>query len=378
MAREDERIRRAQEEPIVGSLPDVPGIGVAMRLTPGLGVHLRGLADELLVHDFPGATLQRYEREMLATAVSAANDCFFCMDSHGAFANALLEKSGAVEHAPLIDVVKLGLSDGFDPKMAALLHVARTVRRDPLELTADDVAAATDARRDRWRHPAGGPHRVGVLDVQPARRRPPGEDGTERRRLRRPGRRDRRERLQRAIALGGRCCSGRRRWVPAGPDPLPAVTDPARGLADPFDLERFVAAQGGYDGVVRELRGGRKTGHWIWFIFPQLAGLGRSDVARSYAIGSLDEARAYLAHPVLGPRLRECAGLVLAIRERTIREAFGELDAMKLRSSMTLFHRAATDDPVFRAVLDRSFDGIADERTDLLLGAGGRGVDRTG
>ena len=88
--------RAAQEEPIVGGLPDVPGIGVAMRLTPGLGVHLRGLADELLVDDFPGATIQRHEREMLATAVSAANDCFFCMDSHGAFADALLEREGAV------------------------------------------------------------------------------------------------------------------------------------------------------------------------------------------------------------------------------------------------------------------------------------------
>ena len=82
---------RSQEEPIVGGLPDVPGILAAIRLTPGLGVHLRGLADELLVNDFPGATLERAEREMLATAVSAANDCFYCMDSHGAFANALLE-----------------------------------------------------------------------------------------------------------------------------------------------------------------------------------------------------------------------------------------------------------------------------------------------
>ncbi len=145
MARDEERLQRSQDVPIVGSLPDVPGIGVAMRLTPGLGVHLRGLADELLVHDFPGATLQRYEREMLATAVSAANDCFFCMDSHGAFANALLEKAGATEHAPLIEQIKIGSSDGFDAKMRALLHIARTVRRDPLELTAGDVAAAVDA-----------------------------------------------------------------------------------------------------------------------------------------------------------------------------------------------------------------------------------------
>ena len=145
MARDDERLTRAQEEPIVGGLPDVPGIGVAMRLSPGLGVHLRGLADEVLVNDFPGATLVRAEREMLATAVSAANDCFFCMDSHGAFAGALLERSGTTELAPLIDVVKLGSSDGFDDKMRALLRIARIVRGDARELTAADVAAAQAA-----------------------------------------------------------------------------------------------------------------------------------------------------------------------------------------------------------------------------------------
>jgi uncharacterized peroxidase-related enzyme len=145
MARNDERLMRAQEEPIVGGLPDAPGIGAAIRLTPGLGLHLRGLADELLVNDFPGATLQRAEREMLATAVSAGNDCFFCMDSHGAFANALLEQSGTTELAPLIDEIKLGSSEGFDGKMRALLHVARTVRREPRDLTAADVAAARAA-----------------------------------------------------------------------------------------------------------------------------------------------------------------------------------------------------------------------------------------
>jgi uncharacterized peroxidase-related enzyme len=145
MARDDERLDRSREEPIVGSLPDVPGIGVAMRLTPGLGVHLRGLADEVLVHDFPGATIARHQREMLATAVSAANDCFFCMDSHGAFATALLEREGATELVSLIDEIKTGSSEGFDDKMRALLHIARTVRRNPLELTAADVAAATDA-----------------------------------------------------------------------------------------------------------------------------------------------------------------------------------------------------------------------------------------
>ena len=145
MTRDDERQVRAQQEPIVHGLPDVPGIGAAMRLTPNLGLHLRGLADELLVSDFPGATLRRDERELLATAVSAANDCFYCMDSHGAFATALLERGGAPERMPLIDVVKAGSSDGLDPKMQALLHVARTVRHDPLRLTSEDVAAAHHA-----------------------------------------------------------------------------------------------------------------------------------------------------------------------------------------------------------------------------------------
>lgn len=142
MARDDERAARARQEPIVGGLPDVPGIGAAMRLTPGLGVHLRGLADELLVNEYPGATIRRDQRETLATAVSAANDCFFCMDSHGAFATALLEKQGAMELAPLLDEVKRGSSEGFDAKMQALLHIARTVRRDPLALTAADIQAA--------------------------------------------------------------------------------------------------------------------------------------------------------------------------------------------------------------------------------------------
>jgi uncharacterized peroxidase-related enzyme len=142
MARDEERLLRSQQEPIVGGLPDVPGIGAAMRLTPGLGIHLRGLADELLVNDFPGATIGRAEREMLATAVSAANDCFFCMDSHGAFASAVLERGGVTAPASLIDGLKSGSSDGLDDKMHALLHIARTVGRDPLDLTDADVAAA--------------------------------------------------------------------------------------------------------------------------------------------------------------------------------------------------------------------------------------------
>ena len=143
--RDEERIARSRQEPIVGGLPDVPGIVTAMRLTPTLGVHLRGLADELLVNDFPGATIGRPEREMLATAVSAGNDCFYCMDSHGAFATALLEGAGAADRVPLLDELKRGSSEGFDTKMQALLHIARTVREEPLDLTADDVASAAAA-----------------------------------------------------------------------------------------------------------------------------------------------------------------------------------------------------------------------------------------
>ena len=145
MSRDQERHSRAQEEPIVGGLPDAPGIGAAMRLTPALGLHLRGLADALLVDDFPGATIGRAEREMLATAVSAANDCFFCMDSHAAHATAVLARSGETEPAELFDQLRAGTSDGFDAKMRALLHISRTVRRAPRDLTADDVARARDA-----------------------------------------------------------------------------------------------------------------------------------------------------------------------------------------------------------------------------------------
>ena len=135
-----------------------------------------------------------------------------------------------------------------------------------------------------------------------------------------------------------------------------------------FDLDRFVSAQAGvYEGVLDELRRGRKTGHWIWFIFPQVAGLGSSSMSQHYAIGSLDEARAYLAHPVLGTRLRECAGIVLEIQGRTASDIFGSLDAMKVRSCMTLFHRAAPDEPVFAQVLERFYGGVADEATDARL-----------
>ena len=138
-----------------------------------------------------------------------------------------------------------------------------------------------------------------------------------------------------------------------------------------FDLERFVAAQGHvYDDVVAELRSGRKTSHWMWFVFPQVAGLGRSGMSQQYAIRSLDEARAYLDHPVLGPRLRECAGLVLATPARSAEDIFGGIDAVKLRSSMTLFHRAAPDESVFGDVLDRFYGGARDQATDAILGLG--------
>jgi uncharacterized protein (DUF1810 family) len=136
----------------------------------------------------------------------------------------------------------------------------------------------------------------------------------------------------------------------------------------PFDLERFVVAQQGvYDGALRELLQGRKTGHWIWFIFPQLAGLGRSEMSRRYAIESIDEARVYLAHPILGPRLLACAGAVRGTSGVTADQMFGSLDAMKVRSSMTLFHRAAPDESLFGQVLERLYAGLEDEATVALL-----------
>jgi uncharacterized protein (DUF1810 family) len=136
------------------------------------------------------------------------------------------------------------------------------------------------------------------------------------------------------------------------------------------DLERFVAAQDPvYARVVDELFRGSKESHWMWFVFPQIDGLGRSQISRRYAIRSLDEARSYLAHPVLGARLRECAGIVAATMGHTADDIFGSMDAMKLRSSMTLFHRAAPDEPVFAAVIDRYFGGVPDAATDDLLRA---------
>ena len=119
-----------------------------------------------------------------------------------------------------------------------------------------------------------------------------------------------------------------------------------------------------------QLRRGRKTSHWIWFIFPQIAGLGSSEMSRYYAIESLGEARAYHAHPILGPRLLVCAAAVLGVSGRSAVEILGSVDAVKLRSSMTLFHRAAPDEPVFEQVLDRYFDAVADPATDERLSHG--------
>jgi uncharacterized peroxidase-related enzyme len=142
--RNEERKARSSETPIVGGLSDVPGIVAVMRLLPGLAVHLRGLADELLVNDVPGATLTRADRELLATAVSGANDCFYCMDSHGAFASELLRRTRTVEVDALVDGIKSGKSDGVGAKMSALLRIARTVQRNPRSLTREDVAHALE------------------------------------------------------------------------------------------------------------------------------------------------------------------------------------------------------------------------------------------
>jgi uncharacterized protein (DUF1810 family) len=139
---------------------------------------------------------------------------------------------------------------------------------------------------------------------------------------------------------------------------------------DPYRLERFLEAQDGvHDQALNELRAGRKTGHWMWFVFPQLAGLGSSPMSQRYAIGSLLEARAYGDHPVLGSRLVECSRAVLSHPDRTARQILGSPDDVKLRSSMTLFALAAGPEPVFQQVLDLFFDGKPDPRTVDLLGA---------
>jgi uncharacterized protein (DUF1810 family) len=139
---------------------------------------------------------------------------------------------------------------------------------------------------------------------------------------------------------------------------------------DAYGLERFVTAQDGggtYAAAVSELRTGRKTTHWMWFVFPQLAGLGTSSTSQRYAIRSREEARAYAAHPVLGTRLEECVRILTGLSGRSAGEIFGPTDAMKLRSSMTLFALAAPENPLFREVLEHYFGGVPDEATDRLL-----------
>jgi uncharacterized protein (DUF1810 family) len=135
-----------------------------------------------------------------------------------------------------------------------------------------------------------------------------------------------------------------------------------------FDLDRFVTAQdGSYDGALAEIRRGRKRSHWMWFVFPQLAGLGRSTTAQHYAIASIDEARAYLAHPVLGPRLYACVEALQDLEHGSAEAVFGDIDAMKLRSSLTLFEQASGE-RLFAAAIERWFDGRRDEATLRLLG----------
>ena len=137
-------------------------------------------------------------------------------------------------------------------------------------------------------------------------------------------------------------------------------------MDDPYRLQRFTQAQdagGMYQQAVAELRAGRKVSHWIWFVFPQVAGLGFSSMSQRYAISGLAEAQAYLNHPVLGPRLAECASIVAGTEGKTADEIFGPVDAMKLRSSMTLFAAAAPQDPVFAEVLTKHFGGVPDDAT---------------
>ena len=154
----------------------------------------------------------------------------------------------------------------------------------------------------------------------------------------------------------------------------PEASDRARDR-----LQRFVIAQDGgvHERALAEVRAGSKQSHWMWFVFPQLAGLGRSEVSRFYAIASLEEARAYLAHEGLGTRLREAAAAALAAPDGLSAEViFGPIDAMKLHSSVTLFHRAAPYEPLFRDVLDRFYDGRPDEATDRLLAGPKEGSTR--
>jgi uncharacterized protein (DUF1810 family) len=139
---------------------------------------------------------------------------------------------------------------------------------------------------------------------------------------------------------------------------------PARSDHQPDDLQRFVLAQDPvFERVLSELRAGMKTSHWMWFIFPQIRGLGRSPVSLEYAIASREEAQSYLQHPILGPRLKECTRLVLEVEGRSIEEIFGSPDDMKFRSSMTLFAEVSPDDDIFQRALQKYCAGIPDRLT---------------
>jgi uncharacterized protein (DUF1810 family) len=143
-------------------------------------------------------------------------------------------------------------------------------------------------------------------------------------------------------------------------------------MNDPYNLRRFTSAQdagGTYARAVAELRQGSKTSHWMWFVFPQIAGLGQSPTSKRFAVSSLGEAQAYLGHPVLGPRLLECTGIVAEREAQSAEEIFGSVDAQKLHSSMSLFVRAAPGEPLFFQVLRHYYRGIADAATDTLLSA---------
>jgi len=141
-------------------------------------------------------------------------------------------------------------------------------------------------------------------------------------------------------------------------------------MDDPFHLDRFVEAQGrSYEAALAELRRGRKASHWMWFVFPQIEGLGFSAISQHFAITGLDEARAYLAHPVLGPRLIECTETINAIHGRSALEVFGAPDDLKLRSSLTLFVHAAPDTPAFAQALNKYFAGEPDPLTLEKLGS---------
>lgn len=140
-------------------------------------------------------------------------------------------------------------------------------------------------------------------------------------------------------------------------------------MSDPHDLQRFVTAQATViDDVRAELRAGRKRSHWMWFVFPQLRGLGLSATAQHYGIASLDEARAYLAHPVLGERLRECVGLMLQVPDADAHAILGSPDDLKFRSCLTLFALAAPEEPLFKQALERFYAGEPDPRTLALCG----------